>query len=230
MDNYHEDMNSSFHAVDQFFIERPDKLELVPAMKRKAAAFHEEYAALMNRIAELEKTKGTTDAKNDAEEKMLLYVLRLRSNLKSVLREKNDLVNFAEMDLSDTDIREKRDTELNVYAEKVYKLASANANPLGEFNVTAEALAAFRVAIDDYSKKLGKSIAGPQEKKEMRNALFTMMKRLKEMLEDIDDTVEVYRELDMDFYNQYCALRPVKSMGFRHRKTDEPSSEPQPAK
>lgn len=230
MDNYHEDMNSGFHAVDQFFIERPEKLELVPAMKRKAATFHEEYAALQKRISELEKTKGITDAKNDAEERMLIYVLRVRSNLKSVLREKNDLVNFAEMDLSDTDIREKRDTDLNTYAEKVYKLASANAEPLAEFNITAEVLAAFRAAVDDYSKKLGKSIAGPQEKKEMRTAVFTMMKGVKAMLEDMDDTVEAYRELDMDFYNQYCALRPVKSMGVRHRKTDEPSSEPQPAK
>ena len=226
MDNYHEDMNSGFHAMDAFFIERPEKLELVPAMKRRAAAFHVDYTALSTRIAELEKTKGTTDAKNSAEENMLGYLLRIRSNLKSVLREKNDLVNFAEINLNDTDIREKRDTDLKAFADKVYKLASANAEALAEFNVTAEVLAAFRDAIDDYSKKLGKSIAGPQEKKEMRKAVFTMMNGVRKMLEDMDDTVEAYQGLDMDFYNQYCALRPMKNMGIRHRKPVDDLAEP----
>lgn len=230
MDNYHEDMNSGFHAIDEFFIEKPAELELVPAMKRKAAAFHVDYTALSKRIEELEKTKGTTNAKNDAEENMLIYLLRIRSNLKSVLREKKDLVNLAEIDLSDTDIREKRDTELNVFAEKVYTLAGANAEPLVEFKVTAEVLAAFRSVIDNYSTRLGKSIAGPQQKREKRIAIFTMMKGLKTMLEDMDDTVESYKELDKDFYNEYCALRPVKAMGVRHRKADEAPSEPQPAK
>lgn len=225
MDNYHEDMNSGFHAMYEFFIERPTQLKLVLAMERKAGVFHQNCILLWDEITELGETKGITDAKNTAEDALLDHLLRFRSSLRSMLKDKGDVQNLADIDLSDTEIRIKRDTELKTFAEKVYKLATADAEALVEHAIDEKTFADFRAAIDDYSKKMGKSIAGPQEKKEMRKAIFAHMGEMKAMLEDMDDVVESYRKLDKEFYDRYCALRPVKTLGVRHRKPEETKPE-----
>ncbi len=226
MDNYHEDLNSGFHSMDEFFLERPDQLKLVPAMERKAGVFHMNFVSLSGEIEDIEKTKGITDAKNLAEDGLLEYLLPVRASQRSVFKDKGDLESLAAVDLSDSDIRGMRDTELVAFAGKVIKLATANLEPLGEHKVNEATIAELKARLDDYSKKIGKSIGNPQQKGEMRKAVFVHMSKMREMLEDMDDVVEAYQRLDKGFYDQYCALRPVKRAGIRHRKPGNDTPEP----
>ncbi len=230
MDKHHENRNTMYKAVDQFFIDRQPIAPVIPALTRKIAVFHGLVLAIEAKNGEyISSSKGKTQDKADAQEAMLDVLFRIASNLRSIATEKNDQATLQLTSISYTAIAKMRDTEQKSYAETIYKIAMTNAAALADFGVDDAALTDFKARIDTFGTKLGEREAAPGNQSAVRTSMFDLFIEADAALDDMDNTMVSYKTSDPEFYNAYCLLRPVKATGVRHKHPPQPTNTPQAA-
>jgi hypothetical protein len=229
MDKVHENKNSMYKAVDEFFIENQPKSAVIPALTTKVAAFHNIVLAIENKNGEvMSATKGKTQEKADAQEAMLDLLFRIKSNLRSVAKAKNDQDTIAVISMSESSIAGMRDTDQKAYAETIYQIAMTNAAALVDFGVDAAMLTDLKTRIDTFGTKLGAREGAPSQHSALRTSLFELFRQADAALDDLDDTMASYKTTDPEFYNQYTLVESVKAMGIRHKPQPAPANTPQP--
>lgn len=228
MNKQFENRNSMFGAVDQFFIERAPKIENSSALKKKVLSFRQIRADIDSTLkAIIKSTGGKTAAKEQAETDMLNAGFDIKSALLTLAQdtsnhELQDMASIPEWKLS-----QMRDTEQKVYCTTLYELALANQEPIAEYDVTPEEIAAFKTRIDLFSTTMGVREATPAAASALRKTLLKLFGDGSVLLEKIDQLMKRFRTKDPEFYNGYKSARTVKAVGIRHNT--EPQAQPGPA-
>lgn len=230
MDKANENRNSMFTGVDQFFIEKADKIKGVPALVRKVSAFHQRCIDIDAKVKELIKnSSGKTDDKDAAEDAMLESTFLVKSYLTSFAE---DPVNHAILDIASVPewkLAHMRENDMKVYATTIYELAVANSEGLVEHGLEPDELPLFKTRIDTFISKLGARAATPGTGKGLRKSVLTLISDASKVLDGIDVSMKKYRTKDSEFYNQYRGVRVVKDVGVRHNPKAQPPNQAQPA-
>jgi len=230
MDKYHENKNSMYKAVDQFFIDKKPTAPVIPALTKKVTAFHGIVIDIDAKNGELitETKGGQADAKTNSQESLFDLLFRITAHLRSIAAEKNNSSLLQLASVSNSKIASMRDTEQLNYAEQISDNADANAAALADFGVDDAMLKDFNSRIDDFRAKLGTREAASGVHSAVRESLFKLFVKADSALDDLDNTMVAYKTTDPDFYNQYMAIRPIRSVGLRH-KNQRPVTPPQAA-
>ena len=231
MDKANENRNSMFKAVDQFFIERPEKIQPVAALVRKVSTFHGLCGGIDSKIKErIASSSGKTKEKQASEDAMLESTFLIKSYLTSFAEDSH---NHAILDIASVPewkLAQMRDTEQKVYATTIYELGMSNSEALAEYGLEPDDLPLLKTRIDEYATRLAQREASSGEGKGLTESLLALISDASKLLDSIDESMKRFRTKDAEFYNQYRAIRAVKDVGTRHKKTDEQPAEPAAAK
>ncbi|HUI30135.1 MAG TPA: hypothetical protein VLX91_07950 [Candidatus Acidoferrales bacterium] len=231
MDKKHENRNTMYEAVDQFFIEKKPAGPMITALADEITALHNVVASIKSKDEELIAAVkgGKTEAKASARDSMLNLLYRIIANLRSIARKTGDSALQDLTDISDSRVAMKRDTEQRDFANAILKAAVANASKLTAYGVDDAMLADLKSRIDTFGGMIGSREAGSSEASTIRQALYGLFVQADAILDDMDDTMRSYESTDPDFYNEYNLLRPVKATGIRHKHPPQPTTKPQAA-
>ncbi len=231
MDKYHENKNTGYIGLKQFFIERQPTAPVIPALTRKVAIFNGIVVNIQEKNGELIKaTKGgKAEQKTNAQDAMLSLLFRVNANLRSIANEGTDKALQKLTATSDSDIARMRDTEQKDYANEIYKAALGNATALADYGVGDAMLAQLNTLIENFGAMIGTREGAFPEAGAIRESLYALFPKADVALKALDDTMRSYEESDHEFYNEYILLRPIKSLGVRHKHPPQPANTTQAA-
>ena len=188
-----------------------------------------------------EATAGKTEKKQQAEDAMILALVKVASSLYSFARRTKKSEVAAIADVTESQLRKIRDTELASMATSIHTSALANVAALADYGVTPAVLtdlqtktAAFstpacRNALRRAGTALGDRESSVAERVGAGAALGDLFDQMDELLKDeLDRLIETVRESERDFYNEYFAARVIKDIGIRHTKPNQPPPTPPP--
>lgn len=228
MDKRHENQFTMFKATDRLFTERKSSIETIPALAAKAAAFHSLCLDIEAKSGQvMSATSGKAKEKQDAEDSMLELTTSVKAALKCYGEDKGEQAIKELASIGGWKVSCMRDTDQKTYATTIYNLATANAEALVHYGVSAEEIAQLKTAIDKFDDKMTAREASPAERSGMRSTLLTLFDTGAKLLDQTDDLMVRFRTKDAELYNQYIAIRPIKATGVRHKPqapaTDQPA-------
>ncbi len=193
----------------------------------------DEFALKITEIKEMarqkrEVTAGKRAAKADAENILISVLMSVGSALFSFGRKIKDSELQALSNIRVSRLEDMRDTELVSKAETVYGKLQENIDKLSDYNITPEIVTDLRIKIDNFANALGERESAAAKGAGATANLKALFNQADEMLyDDMDRLIELLRESNGEFYNEYFAARVIKDLGIRHR-TDEPVTPPPP--
>jgi hypothetical protein len=169
-----------------------------------------------------EATAGKRAAKVDAENELIRIIMSAGSALYSYGRkikdhEMQDVANVRVSKLEDM-----RDTELVNKAEMIYAKLLANVADLTDYQITAATVTEFRAKIDNFANALGVRESSAARSTGATANLQMYFTEADDILnEDMDRMMEMFKQSEPGFYNEYFAARVIKNLGIRH-EVEEP--------
>ena len=163
-------------------------------------------------------SKGATAVKHSAEDTLIenlvdtagvLYVYGEETDNKPILETCN---------LTESGLKNMRDTEVAQTADMVISLLDEYAEPLVEYDLTQEMIAELKsnkAAFDNASQDKEVKFS---EGKDARAKLNNSFQKSNAILKKIDKLIELARKSDPDFYNQYQNARMIRDLGLGTRK------------
>jgi hypothetical protein len=149
-----------------------------------------------------------------------LYVLGRNSGNESLKAENAD---------RDSSFRHLRDTELSQKATRILELVRVNESGLSGFGIDPSRIQQFADAASVYHELIGQKENKKAESKASREGLFNAFNHTDDVLkQDLDCLIELLREKDKDFYNQYHAARAIKDLGLGRKRTEQQPAQAAP--
>ncbi len=176
-----------------------------------------------------EATAGKTEKKQQAEDAMILALVKVASGLYSFARRTKKSEVAAIADVTESQLRKIRDTEVVSMATSIHTSALANVAALADYGVTPAVLTDLQTKTAAFSTALGDRESSVAERVGAGAALGDLFDRMDDLLKDeLDRLIETVRESERDFYNEYFAARVIKDIGIRHTKPNQPPPTPPP--
>lgn len=175
----------------------------------------------------LESSVGKTAAKDSIEASLKIIVLKVSSALASLAYRSGDQELAAAVRCNKSDLDHQRQTNLDTTAKIIDGIATAYQVQLAAYGIDAAQLTALNRMSVAYSKAVGRKEGGYAA----RSSAVTVIKELfrindRNLREDIDRIMQLFRYEQADFYYAYRAARYIKNLGHRFRvKVVEPSDE-----
>ncbi|MEW5844549.1 MAG: hypothetical protein AB1775_14940 [Bacteroidota bacterium] len=231
MTNHEENKLNMFNSVLAVLKEHETAVAEIPAMAETVSQFQTEVDGIVETDAQYKKaTSGKTAEKNVAVEEVIVSLLPVRSALYALALKTKDEELKAVTSSTEGYLKKLRDVELIQKAETILQTAQQKINDLTPYKITAEKLTALKSNIDELKASSGKKESGFSNKSALRKSLTEKFERADEILnEHLDTMMELVRQDDPQFYNQYFSARVIKDLGAG-RKTTEPQPVPEPSK
>ena len=175
-------------------------------------------------------TAGKTKAKNNAESRLILIMMRVGGAVRGYASAIGDRPMYEATSFTRTDLGKLRDQELLTKARSLLKLATPIAAQLAERGIDAAALTLLETRTAEYDAALGEQMIGiPKRQGASKNVdeLFKETSRL--LVDEIDGMMEAMEETDPEFYSAYLNARQIKDLGLRHRPDDDSQGDQPPA-
>jgi len=218
---------SMYLSVIAVLSQHKELVDTVPAL----AEAMESFRSLVDEIIEQDSrhatiTAGSTAAKNSALDKIIETALRLANALYAFGRKTDNEQLKDECDITKSDLKHRRQGEIEQYCNRTAELAHIYAADLEPYGITKEEIdsfvkesEAFRQAADSKDQKF-------TESKATRQAMIDTFSKAGDILkEDLDTMMEVLKEKNNDFYLQYRAARNIHDIGGGHAtKNENPDS------
>ena len=213
-----ENKLSMLEAVYALLQGNTDKTATIPA-------FAEGETGLQTLIQKIKDTNsqfknlaaGKTATKHAAEDSLVEAVLE-------VSRRNKDEELKVKAGINISDLRGMRDTELAGKCQDIATAAADMADELVNYGITADKLTELNNKIAAYQTALGAQESGLAERTAARQALSDLFKQTDELLkEELDSLMELFRNSETDFYNQYQAARVIRDLGIRHGTNTDPA-------
>ena len=231
MDKYHENKNTGYTGIGNFYIERqPKNPPVLAAVKRKS----DNFIAVTNEInlknGQLIKAnkQANTEKKAAAQDAMVGLVCRIKDNLNSIATDESPDAGLEKLTgISDSDFAGMRDTEQKDYALQIHDAAVANEAALVDYGVDVALIAQLKTLIDAFASMIGKREDTTPNTSSIRKAMYALFPKADKALKALDKAMRSYEEIDPEYYDEYLKLRPVRAYGIRHRP--KPTDKTQPA-
>jgi hypothetical protein len=116
-----------------------------------------------------------------------------------------------------------RDTQLAIDVTNIKNLADANAAQLTSYGITAPMIAALDTKLTAFNASMGARETGADVSTAAFGQLELKFKEADTLLkEQMDKIMEVFRNSDPQFYNEYKNSREIADLGVRHREEETP--------
>lgn len=220
-----ENKLSMLEAVYALLQGNTDKTATIPA-------FAEGETGLQTLIQKIKDTNsqfknlaaGKTATKHAAEDSLVEAVLEVSNSLFVIARRNKDEELKVKAGINISDLRGMRDTELAGKCQDIATSAADMADELVNYGITADKLTELNNKIAAYQTALGAQESGLAERTAARQALSDLFKQTDELLkEELDSLMELFRNSETDFYNQYQAARVIRDLGIRHGTNTDPA-------
>lgn len=128
----------------------------------------------------------------------------------------------AEMNITRTIIRRKRDDELAPFCQFVHDRASAiDPATLKNYNLTTAKLAEYQTLITSYQTEVPKPRLAISNRKTTNTNLAALFKNNRKLFEKFDKQIESLRESNSDFVNTYFTTRNIIEPTAKSKKSPE---------
>jgi hypothetical protein len=228
MTDNQENKLTMYEAVQTLLDANGDKTAGYSAFAGAVGRFGSTVDAIKGKSTELEGAgMGKVAAKNQAEDELVGALIPIASALFVHAGASKDPELKQKADISETDLRRVRDTELVARASSLLKTANQYASALGDFGVTAAKLAECQSKIDAFNSSIGQRESSAAERVGARANLLELFDVADRTLtEELDRLIELVRGSETQFYNEYFAARVIKDLGTRHRPAQATGSKP----
>ena len=185
------------------------------------AALTPAILSFKNLIVEIENTEqeritatpGKSASKADAEENLINEAVTIAAAIKALGNVTNDQELIEIGSETKSSLARKRDTELVAAAQRIYDTASTNSAALADYGVTPAMITDLQTRIADFDGALGTR----EESTSLRVAAGQELKNVFGQVDDvltgqIDKMMEMFRESDTQFYNEYKNARVIRDL------------------
>jgi hypothetical protein len=203
-----------YYAVNAVLFNYQRTIESFAPLAASVTSYRNYLNEILERAEESAGTVGATAAKNNALDDMTERTYHISNALYTLGRSANNEAIKAISKLSISDIGHLRENELVQYCSRILTLAQANAQALVPYTITAEMITALGQSIETFRHTADSKDTRFAGSKAAREVLFNLFAQTDELLrEDIDTMVELLKNNNSDFYNQYNAARTIKDVG-----------------
>jgi CRISPR/Cas system CSM-associated protein Csm2 small subunit len=233
MSKYLENKKSMYLGVKTFFAENMDKATSLPALTKAIADFNQVVGLIETKALEVDAASaGKAKKKANAEEELLTALIPVKSALAAYASEKNDSELKALTEITESQLRKMRDTDLQKKAEGILKNGEERLTLVGDYGLTQMRLTTLQEKSRAFSDATGEREASVGKRVGARSALMELYDRADRILvERIDNLMKQLRDSDPQVCEEYDSTRIVREAGLRHRPIappDQQSSQRQP--
>lgn len=201
----------------------------IPALKSAVGDLNTVLSKLKEMVQQrMTATAGKAKTKANCEDSLLEELMVVAKAMVAFGRTTGDQEVIEKANVTISQLRYLRDTELVAKSRTIHELASEKLVALADFGITSAMLESLKLRIDAFETALGERESSVARRKGARSGFYDYLDQAKSVLEDvIDNLMEQFKKSDPQFYNEYVETRTVKNVGLRHK--DQPPNEPPPA-
>ena len=185
-------------------------------------AFANAFSSFDTKIGEIEAAAdiqsgvvtGITKDKQKEEDEMIAMAVKIAGAVFAYasINGKNELKD--RVDYSKSAMSKARDSELLSICRNILNVANEHVDFLADFGITAEKLTTFDGEIADFADALSKPREAITRRSEATSRLVELFFEADNILkEQMDPLMEMYKDSNRDFYNQYKAARMIIDLG-----------------
>ncbi len=214
-----------FKAVQDFLREQGSITATIPAFPDAVREFNDTITAIDDAaVKHATATLGKTDKKWEAEEKLVSILLRVKAAAYACARNSGNHEVRAAVELSESDLRRRRDSELVREAGIICDHAVSMPG-IDRFGGTPDLFESARDATAAFESALRTREVSVKGRTVTRSDLGELFRRAEEALaEDLDTLVELFRDIDPAFYDGYHAVRIARTVTSKPRNGGTPDS------
>lgn len=199
-----------YYSVNAVLFNFQQTIDSIAPFAGSVSSFRNYLNEILERAQEVAGTVGTTAAKNNTLDDMTEHTFHISSALHTLGRHTNNEEIKSVTKLSHSDFYHLRENELVQYCTKIHNLAQIYADALVQYTITAEMITTLRQLIATYRHYTDSEDICFAGSKAAREILFNLFADTDELLrEDIDTMVELIKNDNSAFYNQYNAARTI---------------------
>jgi hypothetical protein len=235
MNKRQENKFTMYEGMSTLFRTNTETVNSVQMLKDSVDEFGATVTAIRTKSEEVSNAStGKTAVKSQAEDNLIAVLLPMASGLYVYAKKQNNSELKEKAKLTESQLRNVRDTALAAKGDIIASLAEAHVADLVPAGITAAMIGDLKVKVQAYLDALGARESGVAERIGARTSMEDLFAKADEILEEeIDPAMQLIRTSNPQFYNEYFTLRVVKDTGIRHEKAapaPAPATQPAPAK
>lgn len=214
MNKREENKFSMYRAVEKVVDEYAETVATIPALTECV----NDYKTAIVKIGELDSqyqtiAKGYTVTKDTAEDALVDAMMDVGSALYVYARKTKDEHLKVLCKFSVSQLKKMRDTELLQKAKNLLVSVNAHLEDVAAYGIAAEVVTELERKIKDYDTTLSNKDSKAAESKTARASLTQQFQDVDEILkEDLDTLMELMKQRNREFHNQYKAARVIKDL------------------
>jgi hypothetical protein len=171
-------------------------------------------------------TTGKTQAKYDAQDKLIRILLQVGPATYAFANSTNDALLREKSDFTKTGLRRLRDMDLVTTANALYDAVQGIVSKMTEYNITSEIPNELKVAADKYENSIGSQGSSVSQHSTAVMNLAELFRAVDTLLtEQLDPLVQSLERTEPVFAREYRQTRIIKDHGVPH-KQDKPVEQP----
>lgn len=214
MTNYQESKLSMYLVVRDFMTANGTVLTALPNFAANQTAFQGAITQIQanGALQTFDKT-GIAANKGAAKRSLVTLVADAARKITAYAKLNNNQTLLAEVNYSESDLKNRADTNLKDAAQGLYDRVQTNLAALATYGITAASQTALLNAITAYNAEIPKPRLGINEKKQATMLLVSLFNTADTALVNIDAVVEIVRLTQPSFYNGYKGARKLVITG-----------------
>ncbi|MFA6978189.1 MAG: hypothetical protein WC209_02610 [Ignavibacteriaceae bacterium] len=215
MTNREENRYNMFKAVEAVLAANTVVTSTIPVFEETITGLHEKIEAIKATDIEFTNaTSGKTSVVHVKEDEVMKAFLPVKSALYDYAVKEKDEELKSLAGISESKLKRLRDSERRLKIKSIYDTAVLNTANLQAYGITAETLSALGGKITALENSAANKTTGHTNKSALRTKLDDLFESTDELIKErLDNQVELLREKETAFYNQYFAARVVYDLG-----------------
>ena len=203
-----------YYAVNAVLFNYQHTIDSFPPLATSVTSFRYYLNEIMERAQEVAGTVGSIAAKYNALDDMTERTCHISNALYSLGKRTGNEKIKGISKLSFSDICRLRENELVQHCTAIHTLAETSADELALYTITQNQISALGQSINTYRHYANSNDTGFTGDNAPREVLSNLFADTDELLrEDIDTMVELLKNNNINFYNQYNAARTIRTIG-----------------
>jgi hypothetical protein len=219
MDNQQRNRYLMYRTLSEFFSQNAESIARTPAVISAVADFNAVLVRLEQAMDRQETSAiGKTTKKAEAIERVVAAILPIRAALYDLARKTGRTETKTLANMSEWDLRKRRQTELLEHAVRVHRETTALIEELAPYGIDAETLAALDASIEALRTSINEKQVGVVDRVSARMEIANLIAEADDILfEQLDRLIDLFRVTNPAFFEKYWIARSIPNLGVRHQ-------------